>query len=202
MKIEYKHVPLAKARLIKAKAGTDMVIDFYVATTSRNNDTPDFYNDVIRPGAFRNTVERSGAARPMLRDHDMTLLIGAATELHEDDYGLLARGIFVPGVQISEETFKLASAGVLTGASIGYRIPPGGSHFEKDVRVVTEIDFIECSLTAFPANTFARIVETSDDEDEKNLRALTEALANRTTAIAIETAFAKIRQDMKGRIAL
>jgi phage head maturation protease len=60
--------------------------------------------------------------------------------------------------------------------------------------VLTEIELWEVSLTTFPANTSARTI--LDDEDERTLRALNDALAAKTTALAIESAFAQIRQEM------
>lgn len=181
--IEYKTLALTGA-----KASGD-IISGYASTFGPPEDS---YGDIIEPGAFSADIAENGSVRPALWSHDMTELIGTC-KVEEDGKGLRAEFSLVPAVQRAAEALALIKAGALTGISIGYI--PANAYFKGTTRFLTEIELLECSLVTLPANDRARL------DDEKALRAISEALANRTTAIALENAFATIRQDMKGRIA-
>lgn len=156
--MEYKHIPLAAAR-IKAAPGAARALDVYASTFV---EEPDAYGDVVERGAFARTLREKGTTRIGLRDHVTTQVIGSITNLREDDFGLRGLFSFVEGVQLSDETFLLAKAGALTGVSIGYNVFPGGSRIVDGIRRISAIDLAECSMTAWPANDTARVVENDD----------------------------------------
>jgi hypothetical protein len=48
-------------------------------------------------------------------------------------------------------------AGALDGASIGFRVQPGGAKLDGGLRELTRLDLVEISMVIAPANKLARI---------------------------------------------
>ncbi len=118
----------------------------------------DLVGDVVAPGAFKDSI-RDPAKIKMLWQHDSGQPIGVWKALAETDRGLHAEGHLLLGVQRGEEAHLLLKAGALDGLSIGFRIPKGGSAFDKvsGIRTITKADLWEVSLVTFPANPKARV---------------------------------------------
>lgn len=110
--------------------------------------TPDLSGDIIVPGAFAKSLERSGGELPYLWQHDLKgPVIGRVVELAEDTKGLrykarLSRTQFAAdlGVQVAD--------GDVDGASFGYfaRRSSGA----KGARTLLEVDIFEVSLVSIP----------------------------------------------------
>ena len=117
-------------------------------------EQPDSYGDVLRKGAFKNSLIRRWPA--MLWAHDQRTPIGRWTSMREDERGLRVEGLLVTGVVKGAEALALLKAKALNGLSIGFvtvkseRGPNGG-------RVVTEVDLYEVSLVTMPAADKARV---------------------------------------------
>ena len=189
MKRETKLTTLANAR-VKATKNGEIDVTGYAAVFGNL----DFTGDIIQPGAFRRTLKEEGPTRVTLRGHDVDRVIGVGSFV-EDSYGLFGKYRFVPGVKDADETLALIKASALTGISIGYSVPGDGYSYKNGNRILTDLDLHETSFVTFPANDLARV----SDDDEKALRAITEAIKNNLTAGAIATAFAKINNELKGR---
>ncbi len=118
----------------------------------------DMVGDIVAPGAFRDSI-RSPNAIKMLWQHDSGQPIGVWKELRESDKGLEVRGNLLLSVQRGQEAHSLLKAGALDGLSIGFRIPKGGSAFDKvsGIRTINKADLWEVSLVTFPANPKARV---------------------------------------------
>ena len=165
--VEYK--PLAfEYKMVDEQAG---VFEGYAACF--NN--VDSYGDVIRKGAFTETLaeaKAAGAKFPVLWQHDPDHPIGVceAADMFEDEYGLRIKRAELAvdtsteaGVQKANEARRLMKMGALGGLSIGYSVPKGGATKatknapEGTKRELVKINLWEFSPVTFPANVGAII---------------------------------------------
>lgn len=122
----------------------------------------DSYGDEIAPGAYAKSLKAHKAAGTMplmLWSHDPSQPIGKWVSLEEDDRGLKVAGQLTLGVQAAREALALMKAGAVSGLSIGYRVPPGGAVVEQRRRLLKEIDLVEVSIVALPADGSARVTD-------------------------------------------
>ncbi|PLW82659.1 HK97 family phage prohead protease [Kineobactrum sediminis] len=139
---------------------------------------PDRHGDTIAPGAFTASLARHDAegTRPaMLWQHDHTAPVGAWLKFTDSAEGLAADGKLTLDVPVAKSAHALMKDQVLA-LSIGANIPAGGRQSGDTGDVLTEIDLIEVSLVAVPANTRARITSvksfdpTNPREFERSVR--------------------------------
>jgi hypothetical protein len=114
----------------------------------------DLSGDIVRMGAFRDSLLRRGAPLPMLVQHERRLLAGHWTDARED-----ARGLFVQG-EIDERQPGAARALRMIakggdGLSIGF-ITRAAHHAARG-RVLEDIDLLEVSLVSLPMQPLARL---------------------------------------------
>jgi uncharacterized protein len=124
---------------------------------------PDVYGDVIAKGAFSKSLARhkaEGTAPVMLWTHDQADVIGRWDSMTEDGTGLKVEGHLDMNVAKAREALSLLKGGAVSGLSIGFRTAPGGSkHDGKGIRTLTDVDLVEVSLVAIPANRRARVTD-------------------------------------------
>lgn len=116
------------------------------------------YNEVVKPGAFTKTIaEHRAAGTPivMLWGHDTNAPIGKWNAT-EDQHGLRVEGRILKDVEKGREALALIAAGVVTGLSIGFRTR-ADERGANGVRLITDAQLEEVSLTAFPAQPGARV---------------------------------------------
>lgn len=126
-------------------------------------DEIDSYRDVVRKGAFLNSLQADFHAKnrlvPMLWQHESWTPIGVYTEVKEDDKGLYVEGQCNMDVQQGREAFALMKQRALDGLSIGY----GTKRYEWDkdekIRYLNEVKLYEISPVTFPAGDSARVIE-------------------------------------------
>lgn len=132
----------------------------------------DSYGDVIKPGAFADTLassQKSGLYPAMLLQHgggfmggaqDMTP-IGIWTSLSEDGHGLKVEGKLAdtPRGKEAYALLKMTPRPAIDGLSIGYIAKEWEmrSKPEEPRRTLKKVDLMEVSLVTFPANGKARI---------------------------------------------
>ena len=121
----------------------------------------DLVNDVIAPGAFKDTIREHKEANrmpPLLWQHDTRQPIGRWLDIRETKEGLFAKGKLTLGTQQGREAHALLKDNAIDGLSIGFRVPEDGSEVDKHgVRILKRIDLAEISLVTFPANLMARV---------------------------------------------
>jgi HK97 family phage prohead protease len=124
--------------------------------------TEDRVRERVVPGAFKNSLERwreSGKMIPVLADHDgeVGAVVGHIDPrlTRETERGLEATGTLDTSTELGKRVYELVKAGSLAW-SIGYTVPTGGKRRAGKVTELTEIDLIEVSATAVPANEGAR----------------------------------------------
>lgn len=126
----------------------------------------DSYRDVIKPGAFKASLDARPADRVrLLFQHDQAKPIGVFTDLHEDADGLVAKGRLILTTTAGREAYELLKAGAVDGLSIGFvtKKSSRGTLEGKSVRFLEEIDLHEISIVTFPSNpraTVSRIKST------------------------------------------
>lgn len=117
------------------------------------------YREVVRKGAFRRSLgeHRKAGTRPiMLWAHDPSEIVGTWTELVEDERGLKATGQLLQETRRGAEALALLKAKALNGLSIGFNVRKE-ERGPNGLRVITDVDLLEISLTAFPAMPAARV---------------------------------------------
>lgn len=149
---------------------------YIVAYASTFHRDPDAYGDIVRKGAFANSLkkwEEAGKPIPLLFGHrtdDPTMNIGAVVKAEEDDTGLLVKATFDPDSETAQYCRKLVKEGRLYKLSFAYDT--------LDHRYVTledgtkanellELDIFEVSLVPIPANQHAQVVDVKDGEAEE-----------------------------------
>lgn len=123
-------------------------------------DKVDQQNDIIAKGAFSKTIKAwqlSGKKPKMLWQHQAEKPIGIWEILHQDDYGLYAKGRLALGVQCADEAYLLLKQGMLDGLSIGFRTIEAVQDTQRKARLILDLDLIEISLVTFGANPMATV---------------------------------------------
>ena len=118
----------------------------------------DLGNDVVLPGAFRETLAQRGAhGVKMLFQHNPSEPIGVWDVLREDVKGLFVQGRLMLDVARAREVFSLMRAGAIDGLSIGFKASKTRRDRPKAARKIEMIDLWEISIVTFPMLPEARI---------------------------------------------
>lgn len=161
---------------------------------------PDSHKDIIRKGAFKETIKkkgRNGNGIAMLWQHDSTRPIGTWSSLIEDDIGLKVEGQLILEVQQAKEAHALMKQGALKGLSIGWDFPrdkdgkaiKDSYEFDDEtgIRYLKRIELWEISPVTFASNIRARITSVKElIENAKTPRELEKAL--RDAGLSLHTA--------------
>jgi HK97 family phage prohead protease len=117
----------------------------YASTWAR-----DLGNDVVHPGAFKQTLE-SGSRVRFLYAHDASQVLGRPQELKEDAQGLYGR-FKISKTRLGHDVHTLLQDGSLDSFSIGF-LARDFDHDEKaGVRNLKQVDLLEISVVALPMN--------------------------------------------------
>lgn len=109
--------------------------------------------DVIRPGAFRDTLKRQSGV-PLLWQHRAGAVIGRIDAVREDRRGLRVIGTVYGGERAAQIAGLLRSKRV-DGLSFGYRVREARTH--DGVRELVDLDLVEVSVVHQPMQPSARI---------------------------------------------
>ena len=136
-------------------------------------DVIDADNDMIKPGAFKKSIQErgpeSGSNRQIafLRHHDWQWQIGKFNRIEEDQKGLFAvgqLGTSTPG----EDALRDYDDGIITEHSIGFQYVSDKVKFIEDETLasggyfmIQEVKLWEGSAVTFGANEFTNVVEMS-----------------------------------------
>jgi len=126
----------------------------------------DLNDDVVVPGAFRESLLRSGPEGVrMLYQHNVSAPIGIWDEAFEDETGLFVRGRIITVSPEARMAAALAEAGVIDGLSIGFEALKSRPDETGRLRVLTAVSLWEVSLVTFPMLPGARFHISSPHED-------------------------------------
>ena len=147
--LETKRASLALARVEDEGAFEGYASVFNIA---------DLGGDVIMPGAFAQSLRKSGAGGvKLLWQHDGKQPIGAWVSLTEDARGLKARGRLNLAVARACEAHALMKQGALDGLSIGFRPVRVTRDRSSGLRRIHALELVEISLVTFPMLPQARV---------------------------------------------
>ncbi|HVF84250.1 MAG TPA: HK97 family phage prohead protease [Sphingomicrobium sp.] len=121
-------------------------------------DRLDNGGDVIRAGAFRETLKRCRSV-PLLWQHRTGAVIGRIDTIREDRKGLRVIGT-VCGGERAAEVAGLLSGKRVDGLSFGYRVRE--ARRRDGVRELLELDLVEVSVVQQPMQPSARIHALED----------------------------------------
>jgi uncharacterized protein len=121
-------------------------------------DRTDLGDDVVAPGAFRNSLKQRGVTGiRMLYQHDPAQPIGVWERIYEDARGLFVRGRLTLDVAKAREVRALMKVGAIDGLSIGFKTLKGARNRATGLRRLTDVDLWEISIVTFPMLPEARI---------------------------------------------
>jgi len=113
------------------------------------------FTEIVRRGAYAATLAK-GADVLCLAEHDPARLLGRTAsgtlKLAEDSRGLHFE-VSLPETTLGADILALAERGDIGGASVGFRVPPGGDTWPApDRRELVAVDLLEVSIiSAWPA---------------------------------------------------
>jgi HK97 family phage prohead protease len=124
--------------------------------------------DIIKEGAFKDTLQTSNCALKLLWQHDAHNPIGSITQIKEDNYGLFIKATITTKTQVGRETAELIKAGIVRGLSVGI-IPKRATINSKGYNEISEAILYEISVVTFPANLNAKISSIYEKPEADNL---------------------------------
>lgn len=176
---------------MSARTGKHITRPFELKSASDNGtftgygsvfDELDSYRDIVRKGAFLNSLQADFHAKgrlvPMLWQHETWNPIGVYTEVKEDDHGLYVEGQCNMDVQQGREAFALMKQRALDGLSIGYGIKRYEWDKDQEIRFLNEVKLYEISPVTFPAGDSARVIEAKAIDEFKSLADIETALCD------------------------
>ncbi|MDI7775387.1 HK97 family phage prohead protease [Asticcacaulis sp. EMRT-3] len=123
----------------------------------------DLNDDVVVPGAFRDSLLRSGPRGVrMLYQHAVRSPVGVWDEIREDAIGLFVRGRIIDASPEARMVASLVRSGVVDGLSIGFRTQKSRPSDGGRLRVLSEVELWEISIVTFPMLPSARITRFSE----------------------------------------
>ena len=111
-------------------------------------DRPDGGGDIVRKGAFLESLRRAGEV-PLLWQHKAGRVLGRIEHLSED-----RRGLRVIARVDDARAGSLLASGKLDGLSFGYRVREARSGAYREL---IDLDLVEVSLVAKPMQRLARV---------------------------------------------
>lgn len=165
------------------KAGDNGIVEGYASTWTK---TPDSYGDIVIKGAFTETLKKrkaTGHPFPLCFNHDFDQIIGAVTEIEEDDYGLKIKASFL-NTPLAQEKRELVKEGIVWQFSFAYSVlgseePTAKEKKQGIFQKLTKLDLYEVSLVPVPANQTAIVTEVKNDLEVETKEAEVEEKSGR-----------------------
>ena len=117
----------------------------------------DSHQDVVKPGAFQQSLKSRVTPVWLLWQHQWDSPIGVIQSLFEDRRGLFIKGKLLMEVAQAREAYQLLKSGVVKGLSIGYSVKSAVKNPLTGIRALHALDLWEISLVTFPANEAAQV---------------------------------------------
>lgn len=173
--MQIKSVPLARV-----KAGPDDGLNEgeFIVYPSTFTKTPDSYGDIVKPGAFKNTLKawkESGNVLPGLFGHrfdDPDFYVAAAIDYAEDEHGWWVKGKFDLESPKGPHVYRLVKDRVLNELSFAFEVIDSGPVKLEDgtkANELRELHVYEFSFVPIGANSDTSVVA---------VKSMTEALTH------------------------
>ena len=172
---------------LKAKEDeTGMIAGFF----STYDEEPDSYGDIIRPGAFTETIKKraeSGHPFPLCFNHDFSQVIGAVDKIEDTEKGPYIEAHFLD-TALAQDVRKMLKSGAIYQFSFAYDVlgweEPSKEQREKGIwNILTKLEVFEISVVTVPANqnavaTEVKSVEPETKQGKRNSKADKEVIKN------------------------
>lgn len=139
--------------------------------------------DIIKPGAFKRTIDRNDSTFPLVTDHDLTMKsrVGVVYAT-EDKHGVKVDAHVNTekrlGQEVASDIRHAQKHGESVGMSFGYEVKKDDYDAEKDARLLKEVKTYEFSLTQIPMNPQAEVTGVKSLlQDDSALEELARKLA-------------------------
>lgn len=155
---------------LKAKEDeTGMIAGFF----STYDETPDSYGDIIKPGAFTETIkkrEESGHPFPLCFNHDFSQVIGAVDKIEDTEKGPYIEAHFLD-TDLAQDVRKMLKSGAIYQFSFAYDVLGWENPSEEQRKagvwnILTKLDVFEISVVTVPANQNAVATEVKSLDPE------------------------------------
>ena len=155
---------------LKAKEDeTGMIAGFF----STYDETPDSYGDIIRPGAFTETIkkrEESGHPFPLCFNHDFSQVIGAVDKIEDTEKGPYIEAHFLD-TELAQDVRKMLKSGAIYQFSFAYDVKgwedPNEEQRKRGIwNILTKLEVFEISVVTVPANQNAVATEVKSVDPE------------------------------------
>jgi len=156
LKTEIRHFPIEELRVEEVEG--KRVIAGYAAVFNKLSVDLGGFVERISKGAFQESIKSADVRA--LWSHNIDMPLGRTANktltLTEDEHGLLFK-LELPDTNVGRDAFTSIKRGDVSGMSFGFRVPAGGSVWERGkesgphTRTLLKIDLLEVSPTAFPA---------------------------------------------------
>ena len=121
---------------------------------------PLFGRDIVRPGAFIDSITSKGVKGiKMLWQHNTEEPIGKWVDIAEDAKGLYVKGQLILDLPNAQKAHVLMKHKVIEGLSIGFDARDKSNDWDaqRQTRTLNKIDLYEVSPVTFPAQSIAKI---------------------------------------------
>lgn len=128
-------------------------------------DVVDLQNDVIKQGAFKESIaenERANNMPKMLWQHQHDSPIGIWQHIEEDSKGLYVEGKLLLNIPLGAQAFELLQNQSINGLSIGFQIQEAFRNQNSNYREITKLKLFEISVVTFAANPQAQIMNVKN----------------------------------------
>jgi HK97 family phage prohead protease len=118
----------------------------------------DHGGDVVIKGAFRRSLaahKKANQLPQMFWMHDPSRVPGKWTDMHEDDKGLVVKGVLAP-TELGNEVHTLLKMDAVRGLSIGF-VTKDQDYDRDGNRLIKEVDLWEVSIVSMPMNPLAQV---------------------------------------------
>ena len=148
---------------LKAKEDeTGMIAGFF----STYDEEPDSYGDIIRPGAFAETIKKrteSGHPFPLCFNHDFSKVIGAVDKIEDTEKGPYIEAHFLD-TALAQDVRKMLKSGAIYQFSFAYDVlgweEPSEAQRKAGIwNILTKLEVFEISVVTVPANQNAVATE-------------------------------------------
>ena len=139
----------------------------------------DLGNDIIVKGAFEKTLKKFNNKKklPLLWQHEMHKPIGVAEIFREDERGLYIKGKLPKKGFVLNEVLPQIEVGSVREMSIGFFTKD--QEYQKDIRIIKEIDLYEASLVTIAMNPEAQVESFKSINNLENLSDIEYILKNK-----------------------
>ncbi len=146
---------------LELRAGAGRTLEGYAAVFDKPTRIADLFEEVVRRGAFAASLA-NGKPVFLLSQHDFAQPLarsgaGGTLSLVEDGKGL-AFSATLPETRAADDVLAQTRAGIVTGASFGFRVPTNGDRWPaRDKRELVRVDLLEISAVTIPAYADATV---------------------------------------------